>query len=602
MSEHYKALTRKYRPSSFEDIVSQSHVSETLVNAIRQNRLSHAYLFSGPRGVGKTTMARVLARAINQVGMDVDAEHLNQTLNIVEIDAASNNSVDDARHIREQVRIPPQNGDYKVFIIDEVHMLSKAAFNALLKTLEEPPAYAIFIFATTEPHKVLPTILSRVQRFDFKRLSVSEISSRLVDISEKEHIQIDEDSINLIARKADGALRDALGLMDQAIALCGLNIQIRELEKALNVIGMDRLYELVKKIAHQDAPSTLHYIDQLLHDGYDIQELVVNLTEYFRNLYIIHGGQHPELVEATDTVVKQLKELSGLFGEEDILRLLHLCSDTQMKLKEAHQPRIQLEIAFLKMAKMPRGRSVNELITLLEDLKKKAPEQLLSTITSSIKTEIQGNGSTSTPLNPIHSNSLSEEKAKPVEIDQEITSSEVMNEEPKPVELTEAPQPKSDVLPAKSLNRLFDKAALKKSSSTSSTNANKVIQKRRTEPISLGEIQEHWTKWNDSASPRFSTSLKVILSQTIPIKLIRQQLILQINDHFAKEALSSNRKDIEKSLLDYFGSVLNIDSEIVATTEEKIEELDPIDQLMRLQETEPKIKTIIELFGAEPEF
>lgn len=242
MSNSYRALTRKYRPQSFEDIVSQEHVSSTLLNAVQQNRLSHAYMFCGPRGVGKTTMARVLARVINGIDDRVDGEALNQTLNIIEIDAASNNKVEDVHHLRESVRIPPQNGRYKIFIVDEVHMLSKAAFNALLKTLEEPPEYAIFIFATTEPHKVLPTILSSVQRFDFKRISVDEIVHRLEKITHDEGISIDHESLHVIAKKADGALRDALGLLDQAIAFCGDTITYEAVLKALNVVGSDRLF------------------------------------------------------------------------------------------------------------------------------------------------------------------------------------------------------------------------------------------------------------------------------------------------------------------------------------------------------------------------
>lgn len=598
MSEHYKALTRKYRPSSFEDIVSQSHVSDTLVNAIKQNRLSHAYLFSGPRGVGKTTMARVLARAINHVGMDVDAEHLNQTLNIVEIDAASNNSVDDARHIREQVRIPPQNGDYKVFIIDEVHMLSKAAFNALLKTLEEPPSYAIFIFATTEPHKVLPTILSRVQRFDFKRLSVQEISARIKDISSKEDIQIDEESINLIARKADGALRDALSLMDQAIALCGTNIQIRDLEKALNVIGMDRLYDLVKKIAHQDAQDTLKYIDTLLHDGYDLQELIVNLTEYLRNLYIVHGGQNLDLVEATESVIGQLKDLSTLFGEEDILRLLHLCSEAQSKLKEAHQPRIQLEISFLKMARMPKSKGVQELITLLQELKKKDPSQFLELLTRPLDSETENIES----IQILDSHKVISDEVSHQETNSSSADGKQTNDLVVEALIDNEKQSTQTSSTKNSLNRLFDKSTLQKPEVSVSENTRRVLQKKRLQPISLQEIKSDWAEWNKTIENQFSNSLKIILSQSEPLKLIRQQLILQVSDDFAKEALQNHQKQIEKSLLDYFGSVLNLFYDIREIQEKPIDELDPIDQLMQLQKTEPKIKTIIELFGAEPEF
>src|SRR5690625_3232334 len=284
MKENYRALTRAYRPKTFEDIVSQEHVSSTLKNAIRNDRLSHAYMFCGPRGVGKTTMARVLAREVNQVADSVDGEELGRTLNIVEMDAASNRKIDDVRALKEVIRVPPQNGRYKIFIIDEVHMLTKEAFNALLKTLEEPPPHAIFIFATTEPHKVLPTILSRVQRFDFKRITVEEIVSRLEVICMEEGITIDRESIYTISKRADGALRDALSLMDQAIAFCGLNITYDELIRALNVIGNDELFEYSDVISKRDPQGGLILLDRLLKDGVDIQEFLVALTQHRRNL------------------------------------------------------------------------------------------------------------------------------------------------------------------------------------------------------------------------------------------------------------------------------------------------------------------------------
>jgi len=311
MAKNYKALTRTYRPHTFDDIVSQEHVSSTLKNAIKQNRLSHAYMFCGPRGVGKTTMARVLARTINDIGEQVDGESLSQTLNIVEIDAASNNKVDDIHNLRETVRVPPQSGNYKIFIIDEVHMLSKAAFNALLKTLEEPPEHAIFIFATTEPHKVLPTILSRVQRFDFKRITVDEIVSRLKAICEKEDITIDEESLHVIAKKADGALRDALGLMDQAIAFCGTDIHYNQLIEALNVVGLGQLFEFTKAVADKNSDTGLLLIDSLMKNGVDIQEFLVSLTEHIRNLYVAKQGERMHLVEATEDTKNQYRKTSG---------------------------------------------------------------------------------------------------------------------------------------------------------------------------------------------------------------------------------------------------------------------------------------------------
>ncbi|TVQ16083.1 MAG: DNA polymerase III subunit gamma/tau, partial [Balneolaceae bacterium] len=368
MSEQYRALTRKYRPVNFEDIVSQEHVSSTLKNAIEQNRLAHAYLFCGPRGVGKTTMARVLARTINEVDADVDGEALSNTLNIVEIDAASNNGVDDVRALRERVRIPPQNGRYKVYIIDEVHMLSKAAFNALLKTLEEPPAHAIFIFATTEPHKVLPTILSRCQRFDFRRIKVDEIVDRLKNIAVAEQISIDEESLHVVARKADGALRDALGILDQVIAFCGTDIRHEDVLKALNVVGADILFDLTRSIVEHDSATGMQLVDRVLLDGHDIQEFLIGLTEHFRNLYFAREADNLSLIEASGEMKARYREVSASFSEDDLMRLLHITNEAQYKIREAHQPRIQLEVTVLKLIRMERTAGLAELMREIRTL------------------------------------------------------------------------------------------------------------------------------------------------------------------------------------------------------------------------------------------
>lgn len=370
MANSYRALTRTYRPQTFDDVVSQEHVSNTLKNAIAQDRLSHAYMFCGPRGVGKTTMARVLARTINQIDDQIDGESLSQTLNVVEIDAASNNKVEDVHHLREIVRVPPQSGKYKIFIIDEVHMLSKQAFNALLKTLEEPPPHAIFIFATTEPHKVLPTILSRVQRFDFKRISVDEIVSRLEVICAKEQITIDKESLHTIARKADGALRDALGLMDQAIAFCGLNIGYQKLTEALNVVGNDQLFEFTQSISDRDSNSGLLLVDRLLKEGVDIQEFLVSLTVHIRNLYVAKQSARMHMVEATDETKQRYINTAKLFSESDLMRMLHLVSEAQIKIKDVQQPRVHFEIVTLKLIHMGRSKEIGELLHGLDEVKK----------------------------------------------------------------------------------------------------------------------------------------------------------------------------------------------------------------------------------------
>ncbi|MCH8496542.1 MAG: DNA polymerase III subunit gamma/tau, partial [Balneolales bacterium] len=358
----------------FDDVVSQDHVISTLRNAIAQNRISHAYLFCGPRGVGKTTMARVVARMINGVGMDVDGEELGRTLDIIEIDAASNSGVDDVRQLRDGVRVPPQNGTYKVYIIDEVHMLSKQAFNALLKTLEEPPEYVKFIFATTEPHKVLPTVLSRCQRFDFRRIKVSEIVDRLRFICSEEGITIDDASLHVIARKADGALRDALSIMDQAIAFCGTNIDHEALLDALNVVSTDRLFEIIDCAHQKDARRAMEIIDKLLFEGHDIQEFLNSLTEQLRNLYLAQDAGSIRLIEATDDEKDRLKRTASNFSEQDLLRMLHMISEAQFKLRDAQPPRIQLEITMLRMVTMDRSEGLQQLLSEIRDLKKKLHE------------------------------------------------------------------------------------------------------------------------------------------------------------------------------------------------------------------------------------
>ena len=370
MANEYRALTRTYRPLSFDDIVSQEHVSSTLKNAITSNRLSHAYMFCGPRGVGKTTMARVLAREINQIDRSVDGESLTQTLNIVEIDAASHNKVDDIHQLRESVRVPPQNGRYKVFIIDEVHMLSKAAFNALLKTLEEPPPHAIFIFATTEPHKVLPTILSRVQRFDFKRISVEEIVEHLREIASRESITVDPESLHLLARKADGALRDALGLMDQAIAFCGNNIDHQELLKALNTVGSDQLFALTENILQKDRSAGLFMVQNLLREGIDLQEFLVSLTEHFRNLYVAVQSSRLSLIDATPDTRELYKKMASSFSEEDLLRMMHLVGEAQIRIRDVQQPRVHFEMLILKLMHMHRSSELGALLQELKSVKK----------------------------------------------------------------------------------------------------------------------------------------------------------------------------------------------------------------------------------------
>lgn len=391
MSEQrYLVTARKYRPQRFDELVAQEHVTETLRNAIRFDRLAHAYLFSGPRGVGKTTAARILAKAINcataSEERDGEAEPCRaceqcrtfeegRSLNVIEIDAASNNRVDDIRDLRETVRIPPQGARRKVYIVDEVHMLSTAAFNALLKTLEEPPPHVLFIFATTEPHKVLPTILSRCQRFDFRRISVPEIVARLSDICNEENIRADEASLLLIARKGDGALRDALSVFDQAVSLCGSDIAYAELVKALGVVDIDRYFEVTDRIAARDMGGMLQLVENAIRAGHDLQEFLAGLTEHLRNLLVARTMENTELIEAAEATRKRYAEAVAPFSEMDLLRLLTLAANAESTLRNSIQPRLKVETILLNMAMVTLGADLREALAKIDRLEATEPDR-----------------------------------------------------------------------------------------------------------------------------------------------------------------------------------------------------------------------------------
>ena len=391
MSEQrYLVTARKYRPQRFDELVAQEHVTETLRNAIRLDRLAHAYLFSGPRGVGKTTAARILAKAINCTSAPEErdgqaepcrtCEHCRtleegRSLNVIEIDAASNNRVDDIRDLRETVRIPPQGARRKVYIVDEVHMLSTAAFNALLKTLEEPPPHVLFIFATTEPHKVLPTILSRCQRFDFRRIAVPEIVARLSDICKEENIRADEASLLLIARKGDGALRDALSVFDQAVSLCGSDIAYADLVKALGVVDIDRYFEVTDRVAARDMGGMLQLIENAIRAGHDLQEFLAGLTEHLRNLLVARTMENTELIEAAEATQKRYAEAVAPFSEMDLLRLLTLAANAESTLRNSIQPRLKVETILLNMATIALGADLREALAKIDRLEAVEPDR-----------------------------------------------------------------------------------------------------------------------------------------------------------------------------------------------------------------------------------
>jgi len=348
VSENFVVSARKYRPVVFEDVVGQENVTTTLQNAIRSGQLAHAYLFCGPRGVGKTTCARILAREVNEFKPDESGD-ISTSLNVFELDAASNNSVDDIRNLVDQVRIPPQYGKYKVYIIDEVHMLSQQAFNAFLKTLEEPPPYAIFILATTEKHKILPTIISRCQIFDFNRITVEDITRHLAGICKKEQIHADEDALHIIAQKADGALRDALSMLDRLVNYTDRRLTYESVLSNLNVLDYDYYFRMTDSLLAQNHSVALLTFDEILRKGFDGGEFISGLGEHFRNLLVSKDPETVTLLEVTASLKERYLQQAALISSSYLLNALNLANLCEVSYKTSNNRRLHVELTLMKM-------------------------------------------------------------------------------------------------------------------------------------------------------------------------------------------------------------------------------------------------------------
>jgi len=377
----YVVLARKWRPMKFEDVASQDHVTTTLKNAIQSDRLASAYLFSGPRGVGKTTTARILAKAINcdegptpspcNECSSCQEITTSRSLDVFEVDGASNRGIDEVRNLRENLKYAPSKGKHKIYIIDEVHMLTTEAFNALLKTLEEPPPRVLFIFATTEFHKVPPTILSRCQRYDFRRITMQEIVRNLESICNKEGIKIAEPALFLLAKKADGSLRDSQSLLDQVISFCGQEINLDDITELLGVIGQDFFFDCTDVIAARDVSAALQLVETIFNHGYDMAEFLNGLAEHFRNFLVINVTTSGELLEGMDTYLSRYQENAQAFTDTDLLRLVKMATDASYQIKRASNPKIVLEMTLLKMIKMDKSVELTGLLTDLKNLKTK---------------------------------------------------------------------------------------------------------------------------------------------------------------------------------------------------------------------------------------
>jgi DNA polymerase-3 subunit gamma/tau len=389
--ENFIVSARKYRPVLFDSVVGQQHITSTLKNAIKNNQLAQAFLFCGPRGVGKTTCARILAKTINCTNQTAQHEACGicdscksfqngNSFNFHELDAASNNSVDDIRSLIEQVRIPPQAGKYKVYIIDEVHMLSSNAFNAFLKTLEEPPSYAIFILATTEKHKILPTILSRCQIFDFNRIRVEDMANHLAEIAQKENVTYDVDGLHLIAQKADGGLRDALSMFDQIVSFSNKELSYQAVIDNLNILDYDYYFKLTDFLLTQDTPSSLLLFDEILNNGFDGNHFITGLATHFRNVLVCKDASTIKLLEVSENIKQKYLEQAKKSSASFLISALNIANQCDINYRTSKNQRLQVELTLIKISHITQALafSQSENVQLLAEQLKKKPEKLIA--------------------------------------------------------------------------------------------------------------------------------------------------------------------------------------------------------------------------------
>ncbi|HKM93941.1 MAG TPA: DNA polymerase III subunit gamma/tau [Prolixibacteraceae bacterium] len=365
--DEFIVSARKYRPTTFMSVVGQNSITATLKNATKNNQMAHAYLFCGPRGVGKTTCARIYAKTINCQNITSDHEpcnvcescmafNENRSYNIHELDAASNNSVDDIRTLIDQVRVPPQLGNYSVYIIDEVHMLSPSAFNAFLKTLEEPPKHAIFILATTEKHKILPTILSRCQIFDFNRIKVSDIASHIKQVAQKEGVEIEDAGINIIAQKADGAMRDALSIFDQIVSFSGKKISYQDVITNLNVLDYDYYFKLIEFFLKNQVSEVLITFNDILDNGFDGSHFITGLSSHFRDLLVCKDASTYQLLEVGGEIQERYKVQAAQCESDFILEAMDLANQCDLSYKASQNKRLLVELTLIKICQLTQKK------------------------------------------------------------------------------------------------------------------------------------------------------------------------------------------------------------------------------------------------------
>ncbi|WP_166966748.1 DNA polymerase III subunit gamma/tau [Yeosuana marina] len=569
--EHFVVSARKYRPQTFKDVVGQQAITNTLLNAIEHNHLAQALLFTGPRGVGKTTCARILAKMINSDGNETGDEDF--AFNIFELDAASNNSVDDIRNLTDQVRIPPQVGKYKVYIIDEVHMLSSSAFNAFLKTLEEPPKHCIFILATTEKHKIIPTILSRCQIFDFKRITVKDAKEYLKYIAKEQNVTAEDDALHIIAQKADGAMRDALSIFDRVVSFAGKNLTRQTVTENLNVLDYETYFTSTDLILENKIPELLIQFNETLSKGFDGHHYIAGLASHFRDLLVSKTPQTIDLLEVGEQTKAKYLEQAKKASQEFLLQGINLANDCDLKYKTSKNQRLLVELCLMQLASIT-----------FDGEKKNGKHYIIPP--SYFKNKGITPISVNVPKKPINSNndsSLPKEK-------KEIKPDESLVSEPPKIIL------KKDTKRTSGLSLSSIKA--KKEHQIKQMDVVIDEDELPKEPFTETQLITYWNEFVENIQKEGKYNLASILSIDTP-KVKGTTIHLEFPN-------STNKVELERQQFDLLSflrkSLNNFDINLSITVNEEMDKqyaYTPLEKFEKLKEKNPNIEILKKTFGLD---
>ena len=607
--EHFIVSARKYRPQTFKDVVGQQAITNTLKNAIEHNHLAQALLFTGPRGVGKTTCARILAKMINHDGTQSPDEDF--AFNIFELDAASNNSVDDIRNLIDQVRIPPQVGKYKVYIIDEVHMLSQSAFNAFLKTLEEPPQHAIFILATTEKHKIIPTILSRCQIFDFKRITVSDAKNYLGYIAQQEGVNAEEDALNIIAQKADGAMRDALSIYDRVVSFSGKELTRQAVTENLNVLDYDTYIKVTELILTNNIPQLLLSYNDILSSGFDGHHFVSGLASHFRDLLVCKDQKTIQLLEVGEQTKARYFEQASKTNHQFLIKAIELANECDLKYKTSQNQRLLVELTLMQLASITFGeekKKFEQPIIAASEFEKQ-PATLSSEEKSIVRDNEHGGTSAEAPTEsqlPSEENKTSKSNCvddkKDTYHSEETISPEPPNKTAPPVS-SPSPTPKPEIdaetkkekVSGLSLKSIKKKRELEARQQEAAPTKNVVLNGEFTET----QLQANWDDYVKRIKKQGSKILASILETDLPKLEDKNRIVIELPN----ETMKINLEREQNKLMSYLKQKLkNTEIRLIINVNEQSAKkyaFTPIEKYNKLKEKNPLLEKLRSTFDLD---